>query len=497
MNERGKSDSSVLPANPPNNTTTEVVAEAGEERGLAKGNTTDLTRPGPRAGQGVSSGLDRVREAARRDKDARFTALLHHVDLDRLASAYWAINPRAATGVDKVTWADYGTDLEANLSDLLRRVHSGTYRASPSRRAYISKADGRRRPLGIATLEDKVLQRAVVEVLNAIYEVDFLGFSYGFRPGRSPHDALDALATGIFRKKVNWILEADIRDFFTRLDHGWLREFLERRIADERVLRLIYKWVNAGVIEDGEWKASETGAPQGASASPLLANIYLHYVLDQWAKQWRDQHARGDMVIVRFADDFVCGFEHQGDAKQFLHELRKRFADFGLELHPEKTRLIEFGRYAAHNRKARGLGKPETFDFLGFTHICGKNPDGRFHLKRITVSKKMRAKLRAVNDQLKARRHQPIPEQGRWLASVVRGHAAYYAVPGNLEAVKSFRTQATRSWLKALRRRSQKTSLTWIRMNRLASAWLPPVCVLHPYPDQRFDVRTLGRSPVR
>jgi len=284
MNERGKSDSSVLPANPPNNTTTEVVAEAGEERGLAKGNTTDLTRPGPRAGQGVSSGLDRVREAARRDKDARFTALLHHVDLNRLASAYWAINPKAATGVDKVTWADYGTDLEANLSDLCARIHSGTYRASPSRRAYISKADGRKRPLGIATLEDKILERALVEVLNAIYEVDFLGFSYGFRPGRSPHHALDALATGIFRKKVSWILEADIRDFFTRLDHARLREFLERRIADERVLRLIYKWVNAGVIEDGRWTASEAGAPQGASASPLLANVYLHYVFDEWAK---------------------------------------------------------------------------------------------------------------------------------------------------------------------------------------------------------------------
>ena len=496
MNERGKSDSPVVPANPPNKAT-QVVAEVGEERGLAKGNMTDPTRPGHRAGQGVSNGLDRVREVARRDKEAKFTALLHHVDLNRLRAAYWAINPKAATGVDKVTWDDYGKDLEANLSGLLARVHSGTYRASPSRRAYILKTDGRKRPLGIATLEDKVLQRAVVEVLNAVYEVDFLGFSYGFRPGRSPHHALDALATGISRKRVNWVLDADIRDFFTSLDHDWLKRFLEHRIADRRGLRLIDKWVNAGVIEDGKWMASEEGAPQGASASPLLANVYLHYVFDRWTRQWRRRHAHGDMVIVRFADDFVCGFEHQSDAKQFLADLRERFAKFGLELHPEKTRLIEFGRHAARRRSARGLGKPETFEFLGFTHVCGKTRDGRFWLRRITISKRMRAKLREVNDQLKVRRHQPIPEQGKWLASVVRGHLAYYAVPGNIDAVSTFRTQATRQWLKALRRRSQKTSLTWARMDRLANRWLPPARVLHPYPEQRFDVRTLGRSPVR
>ena len=496
MNERGKSDSPVVPANPPNKAT-QVVAEVGEERGLAKGNMTDPTRPGHRAGQGVSNGLDRVREVARRDKEAKFTALLHHVDLNRLRAAYWAINPKAATGVDKVTWDDYGKDLEANLSGLLARVHSGTYRASPSRRAYILKTDGRKRPLGIATLEDKVLQRAVVEVLNAVYEVDFLGFSYGFRPGRSPHHALDALATGISRKRVNWVLDADIRDFFTSLDHDWLKRFLEHRIADRRVLRLIDKWVNAGVIEDGKWMASEEGAPQGASASPLLANVYLHYVFDRWTRQWRRRHAHGDMVIVRFADDFVCGFEHQSDAKQFLADLRERFAKFGLELHPEKTRLIEFGRHAARRRSARGRGKPETFEFLGFTHVCGKTRDGRFWLRRITISKRMRAKLREVNDQLKVRRHQPIPEQGKWLASVVRGHLAYYAVPGNIDAVSTFRTQATRQWLKALRRRSQKTSLTWARMDRLANRWLPPARVLHPYPEQRFDVRTLGRSPVR
>jgi group II intron reverse transcriptase/maturase len=339
-------------------------------------------------------------------------------------------------------------------------------------------------------LEDKIVQRAVVEVLNAIYEGDFLGFSYGFRPGRSPHDALDALAVGVKRKKVNWVLDADLRDFFTSLDHSWLERFLEHRIADRRLLRLIRKWVKAGVIEEGNWSATEVGAPQGASASPLLANVYLHYVFDRWARQWRRRHARGDVVIVRFADDFVAGFEHQGDAKQFLYELRQRFAKFGLELHPGKTRLIEFGRHAAERRARRGLGKPETFDFLGFTHICAKTRAGRFQLKRTTISKRMRAKLAEVRDQVKQRRHEPIPDQGRWLGSVVRGHLAYYAVPGNSHAIRAFRTQVARHWCKALRRRSQRHRLDWQRMNRITARWLPPARVLHPYPEVRFAART-------
>lgn len=496
MDERGKSDSPVVPAKPSNNAVY-AAAEMVEGRGLAKESTASTTRPGRSAGTGVSSGLDRVREIAGRDKDARFTALLHHVDLDRLRAAYRAIRPQAAPGVDGVTWSAYGQDLEGNLRDLHARVHSGAYRASPSRRVWIPKADGRQRPLGIATLEDKVLQRAVVEVLNAIYEVDFLGFSYGFRPGRSPHDALDALTTGITRKKVNWVLDADVSDFFNRLDHDWLEKFLEHRIADKRVLRLIRKWVNAGVIEDGAWTASEVGAPQGASASPLLANVYLHYVFDRWARQWRRRHAHRDMVIVRFADDFVVGFEHKRDAQRFHTDLRERFAKFGLELHPDKTRLIEFGRNAARTRKARGDGKPETFDFLGFTHLCGKTKNGRFWLKRITISKRMRAKLAEIKVSLNRRRHLPIPEQGRWLASVVRGHLAYYAVPGNTDAVAAFRTQVTRHWFKALRRRSQRTRLNWNRMNRLATRWLPPARVMHPFPEQRFDARIRGRSPVR
>jgi RNA-directed DNA polymerase len=496
MHERGKSDSPVVPAKPLNKAA-EAAAEAVEGRGLAEGNTDSKTRPGRSAGSGAPSALDRVREVARRDKDARFTALLHHVDLDRLRGAYWALSPKAAPGVDGVTWEVYGQDLEANLRDLHQRLHGGRYQARPSRRAYIPKADGRQRPLGIATLEDKLLQRAVVEVLNAIYEADFLGFSYGFRPGRSPHDALDALAVGLKQKKVNWVLDADIRDFFTSLDHGWLERFLEHRIADKRVLRLIRKWMSAGVIENGNWSQTLEGAPQGASASPLLANVYLHYVFDQWARQWRRRHARGDVIVVRFADDFVAGFEHRGDAQRFLADLRERFARFALELHPGKTRLIEFGRYAAERRAARGLGKPETFDFLGFTHICARTRSGRFMLKRITISKRMRVKLREVKDQLKRRRHQPIPVQGRWLGSVVRGHLAYYAVPGNSHAIHAYRTQATRHWCAALRDRSQRHRLDWKRMNRLATRWLPPARVLHPFPEARFFASTQGRSPVR
>src|SRR6478609_806543 len=405
MHGHGKSDGCVVPAKPSNNAAS-VAAEMVEGRRPAKGNTDRPTRTGRSAGQCVPSGLDRVREVARKDKSARFTALLHHVDVDRFLAAYWAINPKAAPGVDQVTWDAYGQNLRVNLEDLLRRVHSGAYRASPSRRVYIPKPDGRQRPLGIAVLEDKILQRAVVEVLSAVYEEDFLGFSYGFRPKRGPHDALDALAVGISERKVNWVLDADVSDFFTRLDHSWLKRFLEHRIVDKRVLRLVDKWLAAGVVEDGNWSETAEGSPQGASASPLLANVYLHYVFDLWVRHWRNRYARGDMVVVRFADDFVAGFEYEDDARQFLTDLRERFAKFGLELHPDKTRLLEFGRHAAWRRAARGVGKPETFDFLGFTHLCGKTRDGRFWLRRITIKKRMAAKLKQIKDELKRRRHE-------------------------------------------------------------------------------------------
>ena len=496
MHERRKSDRPVVPAKPLNKPAL-AGAEVVEERGLAEGNADSKTRPGRSAGVSATSALDRVRRVAQKDRDVRFTALLHHVDVDRLRAAYWALRPKAAPGTDGVTWEDYGRDLEANLQGLHGRVHRGSYRARPSRRVFIPKADGRQRPLGIASLEDKLLQRAVVDVLNAIYETDFVGFSYGFRPGRSPHRALDALAAAVVRKKVNWVLDADIRGFYDAIDHGWMLKFLEHRIADRRMLRLIRKWLKAGVIEDGEWSETVEGTPQGASASPLLSNVYLHYVFDLWADQWRRRHAHGEMIIVRFADDYIVGFEHQGDAQRFLAELRGRLAKFSLELAPEKTRLIEFGRFAAQNRKARGLGRPETFGFLGFTHICAKYRNGRFMLKRITDSKRLRAKLHKVKTECRRRLHLPIPEQGLWLASVVRGHLGYYAVPGNIEAVEAFRDQATRHWYQALRRRSQRTSLNWTRMHRLAARWLPPAKIIHPWPDARFDASTRGRSPVR
>jgi len=445
----------------------------------------------------VSSDLDRVRQVARKDRDVRFTALLHHVSVDRLREAYRAISPSAAPGVDGVTWGDYGLDLEANLQDLHARVQRGAYRAMPSRRVFIPKPDGRLRPLGVAALEDKILQRAVVEVLNAIYEQDFLGFSYGFRPGRGQHDALDALAVAIDRRRVNWVLDADLRDFFTRLDQGWLEKFLAHRIADRRVLRLIQKWLRAGVIEDGEWSETEEGTAQGASVSPLLANVYLHYVFDLWADRWRRRHAHGDVIFVRFADDYVAGFEHREDAERFLADLRVRFAEFCLELHPEKTRLIEFGRFAARDRQLRGVSKPETFEFLGLTHICATDRHGRFKLKRVTSKKKMRAKLKSVKTELRRRMHHPIPEQGRWLARVLAGHYNYYAVPDNSEALRAFRYRVIRHWRHALRHRSQKGRITWERTRRLADRWLPRPRILHPWPSVRFDARTQGKSPVR
>jgi RNA-directed DNA polymerase len=427
----------------------------------------------------------------------QFTSLLHHVDLDRLRAAYRAINPKAAVGVDEVTWQDYGKDLEANLQDLHRRVHRGSYKARPSRRTYIPKPDGRLRPLGIAALEDKIVQRAVVEVLGAVYESDFVGFSYGFRPGRGPHDALDALAVGLTRKKVNWVLDADIHSFFTEIDREWMLRFLEHRIADTRVLRLIRKWLAAGIIEDGNWSDEGKGTPQGASVSPLLANVYLHHVFDLWAKAWRNRHATGDMIIIRFADDVVVGFQHESDARRFQDDLRQRLAKFGLELAQDKTRLIEFGRFAADNRRRAGLGKPETFTFLGFVHICSTTSNGWFLLRRHTMAQRMRAKLREINLALKRRRHLPIDVQGAWLASVMRGYFAYYAVPTNSQAMSRFRSEVIRLWRQALGRRSQRGHLNWQRMVHIADTWLPRPQDHHPWPNERFDGRTQGRSPVR
>ena len=437
----------------------------------------------------VSLGLDRVRHAARQRKKEKFTALLHHVTKDLLEEAFLGLKHRAAPGVDGVTWQTYEAELEGNLQALHTRVHRGSYRARPVRRRFIPKPDGQQRPLGIAALEDKIVQRAVVTVLNAIYEEDFLGFSYGFRPGRGPHDALDALSVAISNTPVNWVLDADIRGFFDSLSQEWWVRLLKHRIDDERIIRLVGKWLKAGVLEKGEWSVSETGAPQGAVVSPLLANVYLHYVFDLWAEQWRRREATGNVVVIRYADDIVVGLEHEADARRFRDAMRHRFERFALELHGEKTRLLEFGRHAAARRRRRGLGKPETFAFLGFTFICGQSRRGAFQLQRKTPGKRMKVTLRRIKVQLRRHMHASIPEQGRWLQAVVRGYFAYHAVPTNARALGAFRHYVIDLWRRTLRRRSQKDALTWVRMTKIADAWLPPPRILHPWPEQRFAVK--------
>ncbi len=494
--DREKSDRPVVPANRRNKAPS-GAADGGEGRGLTKGNSDQQNAHRTQRRGSALSALDRVRQAASRDRKVRFTALLHHVSLDRLRACYLRINPKAAPGVDQVTWEKYGQELESHLQDLHARLHRGAYRAKPSRRVYIPKADGRLRSLGIAALEDKIVQAAVAEVMNAIYEVDFLGFSYGFRPGRSQHQALDALVVAIRRKKVNWVLDADIRGFFDAIDHTWMLEFLKHRIGDVRVLRLIQKWLNAGVMENGKKTKSKVGTPQGATISPLLSNIYLHYVLDLWVHHWRRKHARGGVVIVRYADDFVVGFQHVGDARRFQAELAERLRKFSLELHPDKTRLIRFGRFAALNRAQQGLGKPESFTFLGLRHICARTKAGKFLIKRLTDRKRMRAKLKAVKAELRRRMHFSIVQQGAWLRAVVAGYFNYHAVPTNVRTLDSFRTQVARLWWRSLRRRSQRHRLPWERMTQIVERWLPKARVIHPYPEQRFGVTTRGRSPVR
>ena len=463
-----------------------------EGRGLTEGNAHQQNTPRTQLRTGVPSALERVRQAARADRTMRFTALLHHVyDIAHLRKAYLALKRDASAGVDGETWRHYGEALEENLRDLSGRLQRGAYRAKPVRRVFIPKADGRLRPLGVTTLEDKLVQRATVEVLNAIYETDFLGFSYGFRPGRSQHDCLDAVYAGLLTRKVNWVLDLDIRGFFDAIDHGWLIKFIEHRIGDQRIVRLISKWLNAGVLEDGKRMRVTEGTPQGGSASPLLANVYLHYVFDLWVQQWRRTRTTGDIVVVRFADDIVMGFEQKADAERFQRDLAERMAKFKLELHPEKTRLVEFGPYAAERRKRRGEGKPATFDFLGFTHICArKRSNGRFTVLRQTIRKRMQAKLGDVKTELKRRMHRPIAEQGAWLRSVVAGHIRYFGVPMNNAALSTFRFQVGWLWMRSLRRRGQRHRLTWARMKRHIERWLPPARACHPYPLKRLGVIT-------
>jgi RNA-directed DNA polymerase len=490
-NGLGKSDSPVIPEKSLNKAG-QPAAEGMEGRGLAKGNLPQQNASRTPSRKDAPSALERVRQAAGKDKKLRFTALLHHIyNLETLRMAYFSLKKEAAPGVDGETWRHYGEELERNLQDLSERLKRGAYRAKPVRRVFIPKADGRQRPLGVTALEDKIVQRAAVEVLNAIYETDFLGFSYGFRPGRSQHQALDALYTGLLTRKVNWVLDLDIKGFFDGISHEWLVKFIEHRIADRRVARLIQKWLRAGVLEDGKRIRTEEGTPQGGSASPLLANVYLHYVFDLWVQAWRQKRAHGDLIVVRFADDIVVGFHSKVDADQFRAELTERMRKFNLELHPEKTRLLEFGPYAIDQRQRRGEGKPETFNFLGFTHICvKKRSNGRFTVLRQTIRKRLQTKLNEVKAELQRRMHESIPEQGKWLQAVVRGHVRYYGVPMNHTALWLFHFQVGRLWHRALSRRSQNGRVLWDRMRRLITRWLPPPTICHPYPLRRMGVIT-------
>jgi group II intron reverse transcriptase/maturase len=488
MNGHEKPDPAVV-AWKPTNGAGQPVEEPVERRAGAEGNADQSSTHRAQDRVRVTQALDRVRQAARDRRKERFTALLHHVNPDMLRAAFYALKRKAAPGVDGMRWDDYEADLDLRLVDLHDRIHRGAYRPQPARRTYIPKADGRQRPLAIAALEDKIVQGAVVIVLNAIYEVDFLGFSYGFRPGRGPHDALDALTVGIASRKVNWILDADIRDFFGSVSQEWLIRFVEHRVGDKRIVRLIRKWLKAGILEDGTVTVSDRGTGQGAVASPLLANIYLHYVFDLWAERWRRQEATGNLVIVRYADDLVVGFEQEADAHRFLEALRARFAEFALALHPDKTRLIEFGRHAAADREQRGQGKPETFNFLGFTFICGKSRSGKLLIHRKSRRDRVRAKLKEVKAELRRRMHAPLHEQGAWLKQVVTGFFIYHAVPTNARALAAFRYHVIDLWRRTLRRRGQQHRMTWAQIGKLADHWLPKPRILHPWPNQRFAVK--------
>jgi RNA-directed DNA polymerase len=475
-----------------------AAAELAERRGGTKENADLQSRVRTQSREALSQAQARIREAVIRDRQDKLTALLHHLTVDVLRASFFDLKKFAAPGVDEMTWTAYRGGLEENLSNLHTRVRTGAYRALPSRRTYIPKADGRQRPLGIAALEDKIVQAAVVAILTPIYEAEFLGFSYGFRPKRSQHQALDALAFGIGRRRINWVLDGDIQSFFDKVNQSWLIRFVEHRIGDRRIIRLIAKWLTAGVLEGGHVTVTEEGTPQGAVISPLLANIYLHYVYDLWVHQWRHRYATGDVIVVRYADDTIVGFEHRHEAEQFLADLKARFARFGLTLHPDKTRLIEFGRSAIKDRRVRGLGKPESFDFLGFTHYCANRRSGSgFVLGRKPVGKRMRAKLREIKEQLMAIRHDGAETQGRWLCQVLRGWMAYYAVPMSGSAISAFRHHMIERWHGALMRRSQRRRITWTRMKKIADRHLPFPRILHPWPEKRFLVTIQGGSPVR
>jgi RNA-directed DNA polymerase len=498
MHEPGKSDSLVVPKKV-SNKARQRVAEGLEGRGLAERNSPQATTLRTQGRARVQAGLGRVRQAAEGQKGVRFTALLHHIyAIDALREAFYSLERDAAPGVDGETWEHYGQALEANLAELSDRVRRGAYRPQPVRRAYVPKRDRQQqRPIGVTAVEDKIVQRATVAVLNAVYEPEFAGFSYGSRPGRSAHQALAALDRGLMTKPMNWVLDADLRNFFGSLDQEHLVRFVEHRIGDKRVVRLIRRWLAAGVLEDGAWTRSEVGTEQGGSISPLLANLYLHYVFDLWAQRWRKTEVHGEVILVRYLDDFIVGFQAQEDAERFLSALRGRLEQYGLSLHPDKTRLLEFGRQAAQRRRARGQGKPETFQFLGFVHSCGRTRKGWFTVRRHTIGDRWRAKLKEVKEELRRRWHDPIPEVGQWLGAVVRGHCQYYGIAGNAWAIKRFREEVNRLWHRALGRRSQKGRVKRVRMQRLIDRFIPRARIVHPWPSVMFAVMTQGKSPVR
>jgi len=478
-----KSDCAVLPVNQPNKGG-QSSAEAGEGRAQTKENIVQSHMHPTQSGKRMSQGLDGVRKVAKERKQERFTALLHHLNVDLLRDSFYALQRKASPGVDGVTWQEYETGLEdssiCTAGCTVERIGQNLRGESLFRKL----TGGNVRWASIAALEDKIVQQAVVTILNQIYEVDFKGFSYGFRPGRSPHQALDALTVGIQRKRVNWVLDADIRGFFDNLSHEWMMKFIEHRVADRRILRLIRKWLKAGVSEDGQWSETKLGTPQGAVVSPLIANVYLHYLFDLWADVWRKKVAKGDVIVVRYADDLVVGFQHRTEAEQFLKQFRERLAKFGLELHPDKTRLIEFGRFAARDRKERGEGKPETFTFLGFTHYCGqRHKSGTFTVWRITAKKRMVAKLKAIKAELQRRMHDRMAEVGTWLRKVVLGYYQYHA---NTTQLRIFKLRVCRLWQSVLVRRSQRAQMRWERFTPVLNRWIPPPRVLHPYPDARF-----------
>lgn len=487
MNGHGKSDGSIVPKKPANKA--DEAAEWVEGRDLTKGSSSEQTTRRTQSRESVSNALGRTRQVSKKEKRTSFTSLFHHIcSPEALLTAYYGLKRSAAPGVDGQTWDAYGTNLEANLLDLSNRLKRGAYRPKPVRRVFIPKADGSTRPIGVTTIEDKVVQSATVAVLNAVYEPLFAGFSYGFRPGRGQHHALDAAHVAITKRRVNWVLDADIRSFFDTINHECLTRFIERKIRDPRVVRLVQKWLKAGILsEEGRIKTGE-GAPQGGSVSPVLANIYLHYVYDCWAAKWRKEKAKGDAVFVGYADDTVAGFQYYREARGFLAELRSNLRTVGLELHPEKTRILEFGKFASKSRLERGKRKPETFEFLGFTHICGKDRRGVYQLLRRTSRKRMTRKLQELKAQLRERMHHQIPEVGKWLHTVVRGHNQYFGVPFNLRSLRAFRNRLIRFWYMTLRRRSQKSTLTWDKMYKLAKRWLPLPKITHPFPDKRLVV---------